>query len=227
MSIKITYHGHDCFTIRTDSADLLIDPFLTGNEMADVKPEQLNPDYILISHAHGDHLGDAVPIAQRTGAQVISNFEIANYMERHQVVANHMHIGGARQYPFGKVKLTIAHHGSSFPDGSYGGNPCGFLLWLEGKVLYFAGDTALTYDMKLYGEEGIDVAMLPIGDNFTMGPEDAVKAVQFLEPKQAILMHYNTWGLIAQDAEAVANAIRQQTKSQPVLLKPGETLTVA
>jgi L-ascorbate metabolism protein UlaG (beta-lactamase superfamily) len=138
-----------------------------------------------------------------------------------------MHIGGARQYPFGKVKLTIAHHGSSFPDGSYGGNPCGFLLWLEGKVLYFAGDTALTYDMKLYGEEGIDVAMLPIGDNFTMGPEDAVKAVQFLQPKQAILMHYDTFGLITQDAEAVAEAIRQQTKSQPVLLKPGETLTVA
>ncbi len=227
MSVKITYHGHSCFTIRTDSVDLLTDPFLTGNEMADVKPEQLHPDYILISHAHGDHLGDAVPIAQRSGAQVISNFEIANYMERHQITANQMHIGGARQYPFGKVKLTIAHHGSSFPDGSYGGNPCGFLLWLDGMVLYFAGDTALTYDMKLYGEEGIDVAMLPIGDNFTMGPEDAVKAVQFLEPKQAILMHYNTWGLITQDAEAVANAIRQQTKSQPVLLKPGETLTVA
>jgi L-ascorbate metabolism protein UlaG (beta-lactamase superfamily) len=227
MSIDVIYHGHSCFTIRTGSADLLIDPFLTGNEMADVKPEDVNPTYILISHAHGDHLGDAVPIAQRTKAQVISNFEIANYMESRGITANHMHIGGARQYPFGKVKLTIAHHGSSFPDGSYGGSPCGFLLWLEGKVLYFAGDTALTYDMRLYGEEGIDVAMLPIGDNFTMGPEDAVKAVQFLQPKQAILMHYNTFGVISQDAEAVAAAIRQQTTSKPVLLKPGETLTVA
>lgn len=227
MAVNITYHGHSCFTIRTGSADLLIDPFLTGNEMADVKPEDVNPTYILISHAHGDHLGDAVPIAKRTGSQVISNFEIANYMESQGITANHMHIGGARQYPFGKVKLTIAHHGSSFPDGSYGGNPCGFLLWLEGKVLYFAGDTALTYDLKLYGEEGIDVAMLPIGDNFTMGPEDAVKAVQFLHPKQAILMHYNTFGVISQDAEAVASAIRQQTTSKPVLLKPGETLTVA
>ncbi len=227
MSIVLTYHGHSCFSIQTGSADLLIDPFLTGNEMAEVKPEQLNPTYILVSHAHGDHLGDTVPIARRTGAEVISNFEIANYMERHGITANHMHIGGARQYPFGKVKLTIAHHGSSFPDGSYGGNPCGFLLWLEGKVLYFAGDTALTYDMRLYGEEGIDVAMLPIGDNFTMGPEDAVKAVQFLQPKQAVLMHYNTFGVITQDAEAVADAVRRQTNSQPVLLKPGETLTVA
>lgn len=227
MTVSITYHGHACFTIRTDRADLLIDPFLTGNAMADVTPEEVNPTYILISHAHGDHLGDAAPIALRTGAQVIANFEIANYMERHGIAANAMHIGGARQYPFGKVKLTIAHHGSSFPDGSYGGNPCGFLLWLEGKVLYFAGDTALTYDMKLYGEEGLDVAMLPIGDNFTMGPEDAVKAVQFLQPKQAVLMHYNTFGLITQDAEAVAEAIRQQTRSQPVLLKPGETLAVA
>ncbi len=226
MTVSITYHGHSCFSIRTDSAHLLIDPFLTGNEMAEVKPEDLNPTYILISHAHGDHLGDAAPIAQRTGAQVISNFEIANYMEKNGITANHMHIGGARQYPFGKVKLTIAHHGSSFPDGSYGGNPCGFLLWLEGQVLYFAGDTALTYDLKLYGEEGIDVAMLPIGDNFTMGPEDAVKAVQFLQPKQAVLMHYNTFGVITQDAEAVADAIRQQTTSQPVLLKPGETLTL-
>jgi L-ascorbate metabolism protein UlaG (beta-lactamase superfamily) len=227
VTVNITYHGHSCFTIRTDAADLLIDPFLTGNEMAEVRPEDLNPSYILISHAHGDHLGDAVPIAQRTGAQVISNFEIANYMEARKIQAHHMHIGGARQYPFGKVKLTIAHHGSSFPDGSYGGNPCGFLLWLEGKVVYFAGDTALTYDMKLYGEEGIDAALLPIGDNFTMGPEDAVKAVQFLQPKQAILMHYNTFGVITQDAGAVAEAIRQHTSSQPVLLQPGESLTLA
>jgi L-ascorbate metabolism protein UlaG (beta-lactamase superfamily) len=107
MSVKITYHGHACFTIRTDSTDLLIDPFLTGNEMADVKPEQLHPNYILVSHEHGDHLGDAVPIAKATGAQVISNFEIAGYMEKNEIQTNPMHIGGARQYPFGKVKLTI------------------------------------------------------------------------------------------------------------------------
>jgi L-ascorbate metabolism protein UlaG (beta-lactamase superfamily) len=226
MTVKITCHGHDCFSIQTDTANLLIDPFLTGNELADVSADQVGADYILVSHAHGDHLGDTVPIAKRTGATVISNFEIANYMTAQGVNAHPMHIGGARQFPFGKVKLTIAHHGSSFPDGSYGGNPCGFLLWLEGKVIYFAGDTALTYDMTLYGAEGIDVAMLPIGDNFTMGPEDAVKAVGFLQPQIAVLMHYNTFGWIVQDAQAVADAIRAATEARPVILQPGETLDV-
>lgn len=226
MTVRITYHGHACFTIQTDRANLLIDPFLTGNAMADVAATQVTPDYILVTHAHGDHLGDTVPIAKRTGATVISNNEIANYVSKHGVKAHNMHIGGAHVFPFGKVKLTIAHHGSSFPDGSYGGNPCGFLLWLEDKVLYHAGDTALFLDMQLYGEEGIDVAMLPIGDNFTMGPEDAVKAVAFLQPKKAILMHYNTFGVIAQDAQGVADAIINRTKAQPVILKPGETMDV-
>ncbi len=226
MTVRATYHGHACFTVETDAARLIIDPFLSGNAMADVKPEDVQPDYILISHAHGDHLGDAVPIAKRTGATVISNYEIANYMEEQGIEAHGMHIGGAHQFPFGKVKLTIAHHGSSFPDGRYGGNPCGFLLWLEGKVIYFAGDTALTYDMTLYSSENIDVAMLPIGDNFTMGPEDALRAVEFLQPKAVILMHYNTYDLIAQDAQAVANEIASRTNTRPVILRPGETMTV-
>lgn len=226
MTVRITYHGHSCFNIQTDSANLLIDPFLSGNEHADIGPQQAKADYILISHAHGDHLGDAVPIAKRTGATVISNFEIANHMGKHSIQAAAMHIGGARQFPFGIVKLTIAHHGSSFADGSYGGSPCGFLLWLEGKVLYFAGDTALTYDMTLYGAEGIDVAMLPIGDNFTMGPADAVKAVGFLQPRKVVLMHYNTFDVITQDAQAVAEAVRSKTTAQPVVLKPGESLVV-
>jgi L-ascorbate metabolism protein UlaG (beta-lactamase superfamily) len=223
MTVQLTYHGHACFTIQTSKADLLIDPFLSGNAMADVTPAQVKPDYILVTHAHGDHLGDALPIAKRTGATVISNNEIHTYMARHGVKSHGMHIGGAHVFPFGKVKLTIAHHGSSFPDGSYGGNPCGFLLWVDGKVLYHAGDTALFGDMKLYGEEGIDVAMLPIGDNFTMGPEDAVKAVAFLQPKTAILMHYNTFGVIEQDPQPVADAIAKQTNAKPVILKPGET----
>ncbi len=226
MAVEITYHGHACFSVRTQQAHLLIDPFLTGNAMADIKPDAVTPDYILVTHAHGDHLGDALPIAKRTGATVISNNEIHTYMAKHGVRSHGMHIGGAHVFPFGKIKLTIAHHGSSFPDGSYGGSPCGFLLWLEDKVLYHAGDTALFLDMKLYGEEGIDVAMLPIGDNFTMGPEDAVKAVGFLQPKQAILMHYNTFGVIAQDAEAVAEAVRLYTQAVPVLMKPGETLVL-
>jgi L-ascorbate metabolism protein UlaG (beta-lactamase superfamily) len=226
MAVKINYHGHSCFSIQTDTANLLVDPFLTGNELADVSADQVGADYIFVSHAHGDHLGDTVPIAKRTGATVISNFEIANYMAAQGVNAHGMHIGGARNFPFGKVKLTIAHHGSSFPDGSYGGNPCGFLLWLDGKVIYFAGDTALTYDMTLYGAEGIDVVMLPIGDNFTMGPEDAVKAVGFLQPKTAILMHYNTFGVITQDAQAVAGAIRAETRAKPVIMQAGDMLIV-
>lgn len=226
MTVRITYHGHACFTVKTDQAMLLIDPFLTGNAMADIRPADVTPDYILVTHAHSDHLGDALPIAKRTGATVISNNEIHTYMAKHGAQSHGMHIGGAHVFPFGKVKLTIAHHGSAFPDGSYGGSPCGFLLWVEDKVLYHAGDTALFLDMKLYGEEGIDVAMLPIGDNFTMGPEDAVKAVGFLQPKQAILMHYNTFGIIAQDAQVVAEAIRQHTQAVPVLMKPGETLVV-
>ena len=228
MTVQITFHGHACFTIKTATANLLIDPFLTGNAMADVRPADVHPDYILVTHAHGDHLGDTIPIAKRTGATVISNNEIANYASKNGVKAHNMHIGGAHVFPFGKVKLTIAHHGSSFPDGSYGGNPCGFLLWLEGKVLYHAGDTALFLDMKLYGEEGIDVAMLPIGDNFTMGPEDAVKAVGFLQPKQAILMHYNTFGVIAQDAQAVAAAITGQDKrpADPVETRRNADVTI-
>lgn len=226
MTITITYHGHSCFNIETGKANLLVDPFIGDNVLAEITPGQAQADYILISHAHGDHLGDAVPIAKRTGAQVICNFEIANYMAKQGIEAHDMHIGGARTFPFGRVKLTIAHHGSSFPDGSYGGSPCGFLLSLEGKVVYFAGDTALTYDMRLYGEEGIDVAMLPIGDNFTMGPEDAVKAVGFLQPKKVVLMHYNTFGVIEQDVNSVAEAVRAKTAAEPIVLQPGESLTL-
>ncbi len=226
MAVSLTYHGHSCFSIRTSGYDLLIDPFLTGNSQAEVKPEDVKPDYILVSHAHGDHLGDALPIAKRTGATVISNFEIASYMLNNGAKAHQMHLGGAHQFPFGKVKLTIAHHGSSFPDGSYGGNPCGFLLWLEDKVLYFAGDTALTYDMTLLRDAKVDVAMLPIGDNFTMGPEDVVKAIEFVQPRLAVLMHYDTFDVIAQNGPAVAADCRAKTNAEPVLMQPGETLTL-
>jgi L-ascorbate metabolism protein UlaG (beta-lactamase superfamily) len=227
MAVTITYHGHACFSIQTGDTYLLTDPFITGNSMADVTAEQVRADYILISHhAHGDHLGDAVPIARRTGAMVISNFEIAGYMAKHNVKAHEMHIGGAHLFPFGKLKLTIAHHGSSFPDGSYGGNPCGFLLWLEDKVIYFAGDTALFSDMKLYADANLDVAILPCGDNYTMGPEDAVRAVEFLRPKFTILMHYDTWPVIAQDVESVAESCSAQTQVPVILLRPGEATTL-
>jgi L-ascorbate metabolism protein UlaG (beta-lactamase superfamily) len=224
VDVKLVYHGHSCFSVLSAQHHLLIDPFLSGNEQSDVKPEQVNPDFILVSHAHGDHLGDAVPIARRTGALVIANYEIANYMTAHDVQAHGMHIGGAHSFPFGRVKLTIAHHGSSFPDGSYGGSPCGFLLWIGDKVIYHAGDTALTYDMTLLRPAGIDAALLPIGDNFTMGPDDCIQAVNFIQPKCAVLMHYNTFSVIAQDAKAVAERVRNETSASPVLLSPGETM---
>ena len=187
---------------------------------------QVKPDYILVrtrtAITWAMRCRSPSAPARRSSATTRSH----HYMAKHGVESHGMHIGGAHVFPFGKVKLTIAHHGSSFPDGTYGGSPCGFLLWLDGKVLYHAGDTALFLDMQLYGEEGIDVAMLPIGDNFTMGPEDAVKAVGFLQPKTAILMHYNTFGVIAQDAQAVAERSQAKTKAEPVILKPGETLVL-
>ncbi len=224
--IKMTWIGHACWNIEApvEKGKLLIDPFITGNPAATVSADSLNPNYILISHAHGDHLGDAVAIAKRTGAEVISNFEIANYFKAQGINAHDLHIGGSKAFPFGRVKLTIAHHGSSFPDGSYGGNPSGFLLWLGNKVIYDSADTALFYDMKLIGDEGLDVAMIPIGDNYTMGPDDAVRAAKFLKPRFLIPMHYNTFDLIAQDPAAFAKrVVKAVPKTKVVVLKPGET----
>jgi len=226
MAVKVTWHGHACFSIRGCGATLLTDPFLTGNPQADVTADEVSADYVLVSHAHGDHLGDAVPIAKRTGATIITNFEIANYCGSEGANAHPLHIGGGRDFPFGRVKLTIAHHGSSFPDGSYGGNPAGFLLTIEDKKIYHACDTGLFYDMKLIGEEGIDLAILPIGDNFTMGPEDALKAVKFIAPKMVVPIHYDTFEVIEQDPYAFARRVEAETSARCAVLKPGESLTL-
>ena len=155
----------------------------------------------------------------------ISNFEIQNWLSEQGVERTHpLHIGGGWDFGFGRVKLTIAHHGSALPDGSYGGSPAGFLLTLEGKKIYHACDTGLFYDMKLIGEEGLDVAILPIGDNFTMGPEDALKAVKLLEPRLVIPIHYNTFDVIEQDPQAFAARVEAETPAQCVVLQPGESL---
>ena len=207
-------------------ATLLTDPFLTGNPLAAVKADEVSADYVLVSHAHGDHLGDAVPIAKRTGATVIANFEIASYCGNEGVNAHPLHIGGGREFPFGHVKLTIAHHGSSFPDGGYGGNPAGFLLTIDGKKVYHACDTGLFYDMKLIGEEGVDLAILPIGDNFTMGPDDALKAVKLIEPQIVVPIHYDTFEVIQQDPHAFARMVEAETSARCVVLKPGQSLTL-
>jgi L-ascorbate metabolism protein UlaG (beta-lactamase superfamily) len=221
--IELTYHGHSCFSITTGDTQLLIDPYLTGNEFADVGPDEVQADYILITHGHSDHVGDAVEIAKRTGAMVISNFEIAGWFEEQGVQRVHrLHIGGGYDFPFGRVKLTIAHHGSVLPDGTYGGSPAGLLLTLDGKNIYHAGDTALFYDMKLIGEEGLDLALLPIGDNFTMGPDDALRAVKFLEPKVVIPMHYNTFDVIRQNPRGFVARVKEETSAKCVFLQPGE-----
>lgn len=223
----LTALGHSCFQIETGDHTILIDPFLTDNPQATVKPDDVNPDFIVISHGHGDHVGDAVDIAKRTGAQVIANFEIVNWLGNQGVENSHpQHLGGGFTHPFGHLKLTIAHHGSGLPDGSYGGNPAGLLFTIEGKKIYHAGDTGLFYDMKLIGDAGIDVALLPIGDNFTMGPEDSLKAIEFLSPKQVIPMHYNTWPPIEQDVDAWAEAVKSQTSAEPVVLAANESLEI-
>ena len=226
MAVEVTWYGHACFSIVGGGATLLTDPFLTGNPLAAATADEVSADYILVSHAHGDHLGDAVPIAKRTGATIIANFEIATYCGNEGAKAHPLHIGGGRDFPFGRVKLTIAHHGSSFPDDSYGGNPAGFLLTLEGKQIYHACDTGLFYDMKLIGEEGIDLAILPIGDNFTMGPEDALKAVKFIEPKIVVPIHYDTFEVIEQDPHAFARMVEAETSARCMVLKPGDSLTL-
>jgi len=222
--VELTYHSHACFSIAVNGTQLLIDPFLTGNELADVQADEVEADYILVSHGHGDHVGDTVAIAQRTGATTISNFEIQSWLLAQGVQNAHpMHIGGGHDFPFGRVKLTIAHHGSMLPDGSYGGNPAGFLLTLEGKKIYHACDTGLFYDMKLIGEDGLDVAILPIGDNFTMGPDDALKAVKLLEPRVVIPIHYDTFEVIQQDPYAFAARVEKETPARCVVLKPGQS----
>lgn len=225
MATKLTWLSHSAFLIETQSTKILIDPFISGNPLSPVDAGQVEADYILVSHGHGDHIGDTIEIAKRTGATVVANFEICNWLETQGIEKVHpQHIGGGFTYPWGRVKLTIAHHGSQLPDGSYGGNPCGFLLSIEGKNIYHACDTGLFYDMKLIGEEGIDVAILPIGDNFTMGPDDALRAVSLIEPKIAIPIHYDTFDLIKQDPHAWAKRVSKAGSTEVKVLEPGESL---
>ena len=221
MPIKLTWYGHAAMMLEAGGKRLLVDPFFSGNPAASTSADKVQADFILISHGHGDHVGDAVAIAKRTGATVISNFEICNWFESQGVKAHAQHLGGGHNHPFGYLKLTLALHGSALPDGSYGGNPCGFLLTAEGKKVYLACDTGLFGDMKLIGEEGLDLAVLPIGDNYTMGPDDALRAAKLLQAKNVIPVHYNTWDLIAQDAGAWAKRVEAEAGSKVQVLKPG------
>ncbi len=227
MKTNVTWYGHSAFRLDVGDDCILVDPFLAGNDFAPISPGEVDADYIVITHGHGDHVGDAVSIAKRTGALVISNFEICNWLQAQGVDSTHpQHIGGGYRYPFGYLKLTIAHHGSGLPDGSYGGNPAGVLLTTGEKALYFAGDTGLFYDMHLIGEEGVDLAVLPIGDNFTMGPDDALRAVQLIGPAVVIPVHYNTFEVIQQDPVAWARRVEAETGAKVVVLEPGDSYAV-
>jgi L-ascorbate metabolism protein UlaG (beta-lactamase superfamily) len=227
MGIKFTWLGHSAFALDIDDHPILIDPFLTGNPLAAANPDEVKAEIIFLSHAHGDHLGDTVNIAKRTGAKVVTNFEIANWLNKQGVENTHgQNPGGGYDHGIVHAKFTRAHHSSSFPDGSYGGNPCGFVLSARGKRLYYAGDTDLFSDMQLIGQGGIDVAFLPIGDNFTMGPEDSLQAIEFIRPRYVVPMHYKTWPPIDQDASAWANRVSSETSSQPIVLDPGASFAL-
>jgi L-ascorbate metabolism protein UlaG (beta-lactamase superfamily) len=227
MSTKVTWLGHAALSIETGGFNLLVDPFLSGNPAASVGPENVAADFILLSHGHGDHLGDTVAITKRTGAVVITNAELSDWLTKQGVQTHGQHIGGGFLHPFGYLKLTLAIHGSGLPDGSYGGNPVGFLLTTnDQEKIYMACDTGLFGDMRLISEEGIDLAVLPIGDNYTMGPDDALRAVKMLEPKLIVPIHYNTFDVITQDPDSWAQRVESETNTKVHVIAPGESVTI-
>jgi L-ascorbate metabolism protein UlaG (beta-lactamase superfamily) len=227
MTILVTWLSHSGFHLDINGASVLIDPFLTGNPLATISPDSLPADYILLTHAHGDHLGDTVAIAKRTGATVIGTFEIHVWLQKQGVQRTHaQNTGGGYMHPFGHVKLVKADHSSSFPDGTYGGQACGIVLTADNKRLYFAGDTALFSDMSLIGDMGIDVAFLPIGDNYTMGPDESLRAIEWIRPESAFPIHYNTFDVIAQDPAAWAQQVNNETRAKPIVIDPASHFTV-
>lgn len=220
--MRLTFLGHASWLMHTAGKNVVIDPFLEGNPAATTKADDLPCDYMLLSHAHGDHIADARSILKRTGATAIATNEIAVMLGEEGLNTHGMHIGGKKNFDFGSVKLTVAFHGS----GISGGFPCGFLVESEGKKVYYAGDTALTQDMQLLHDVWgpIDVAILPIGSNYTMDAVDAAVATTFIQPKVCLPSHYDTWPLIAADVEAFRRDVEAKSPSTKVVaLKPGES----
>lgn len=226
--MTLTYYGHSALRIQAPSADLLVDPFLSGNPLAKgiVDPATLRPDAILVTHAHGDHWGDTPAIAAASGALVIGNYEVATYIEQTHGHAHALglNIGGGADLPWGRVTMTPALHSSSFPDGAYGGNPGGFIIEIDGKVIYHAGDTAPFAEMAWIGEDfAIDIAFIPVGDVFTMGPRSSLRAANMLKAKTYVPIHHGTFPPIQIDTEAWARSIKA-AGHLPHVMKPGETL---
>ncbi len=222
----IKYLSHSAFLLDDGLHRILIDPFISGNPNAPVKVKDISVDYIVLTHAHGDHLGDAIEIAKKCKAMIIAVNELAKYIASFSVKSHNMHIGGSYEFPFGRLKFTIAHHGSSSPDGKYMGEPAGVIITLTGKNIYHAGDTGLFYDMKLIGEMNeIDVFLCPIGDNYTMGIDDAVKAVEFVNPKLAIPIHYNTFPIIQCDPQEFVDKVIATGRNAKVM-EFGEALEI-
>ncbi|MFK7846317.1 MAG: metal-dependent hydrolase [Rhodothermales bacterium] len=228
--MELTFFGHSALQIKTQGTTLLFDPFITGNPLASsvVQAEDLNPDVILLTHAHGDHWGDTASIALRTGALIVSNYEICEYIKRehnHQRVHS-MNSGGTWKFDWGRVTFTYARHSSSFPDGTYGGNPNGFILHLEGKCIYNLGDTSAFAEMAWIGEDhDVDVALMPIGDCFTMGPAGAVRAATMIKPKLSIPLHYDTFPPIEVDMQEWESGMAEKGFDTRVL-SPGETISL-
>lgn len=220
--MKVRFLGHSAFEIADGTTRLLIDPFITGNPVCPVKAADLHPDFILLTHNHGDHLGDTVELATRAGATVITTFEGGQELQARGVKVHGMALGGKASFPFGMVRVTMAFHGS----GVAGGHAAGFVIHMGGKRIYHAGDTCLFSDMKLLNgviePAGIDLALLPVGDNYTMGPEEAAIAVDWIGPKVVIPMHWGTFPILLQDPEAFVNRVEAAGRSRPVVLRPGE-----
>lgn len=212
---RVTWHGHATVSLTDGESDILIDPFFSGNPSAVTAAADHDPDFIVVTHGHGDHVTDVAEIGRRSGAQLISNPEICGWFAGQGLEnSSQMNIGGWAPYTFGRLKFTPAWHSSSLPDGTYGGMPMGVLLEVGGKNVYHAGDTALFSDMTLIGQVGLDLALLPIGSNFTMGPDEALEAVRLLKPDLVVPIHYNTFPPIRQDAAEFARRVEAETGSR-------------
>lgn len=230
MTVKLTWYGHATFGLEADGKQVVIDPFFSGNPACSTDASEVNPSTILITHAHNDHVGDTVDIAKRTGAKIITVNELANYLGKKDVEAVGGNHGGTIQFDGGSAKFTQAWHSSTFIDENGNavaqGVPAGFIVRFGGKTIYFAGDTGLFGDMALIGEEGLDLAVLPIGDHFTMGPDDAVRAAKLLKAKAVMPCHYNTFPLIEQDGSKFIADVEASTSSKGILLQPGESAEI-